>query len=165
MAFTASALVLAVALTSNVAGPVIPAEAPAAVTVSLDATPFAAPSLSESAQVLGRSATPPSWLVDRGVSRPKALPTMYATLGLLQALDIYSTRNAIDAGGRELNPAMRKASGNSGAMLAVKALSTAGSIYFAERAWKKNRKGAVVLMAVINGVTAAVVANNVRGSR
>jgi hypothetical protein len=164
MAFTASALVLAVALTSNVAGPVIPAEAPAAVTVSLDATPFAAPSLSESAQVLGRSATPPSWLVDRGVSRPKALPAMYATLGLLQALDIYSTRNAIDAGGRELNPAMRKAS-SSGAMLAVKALSTAGSIYFAERAWKKNRKGAVVLMAVINGVTAAVVANNVRGSR
>jgi hypothetical protein len=55
--------------------------------------------------------------------------------------------------------------GNSGAMLAVKALSTAGSILFAERAWKENRKGAVILMAVVNGVTAAVVANNMKAAR
>jgi hypothetical protein len=44
-------------------------------------------------------------------------------------------------------------------------LSTVGSIYFTERAWKKNRKGAVVLMAVVNGVTAAVVANNLKVAR
>jgi hypothetical protein len=50
-------------------------------------------------------------------------------------------------------------------MLAVKAVSTAASIYFAERAWKKNRKGAIVLMAAINGVTAAVVAHNLRPAR
>ncbi len=50
-------------------------------------------------------------------------------------------------------------------MLAIKALSTAGTIYFAERAWKKNRKGAVILMAVINGVTAAVAARNIRNAR
>jgi hypothetical protein len=50
-------------------------------------------------------------------------------------------------------------------MIAVKALSTAGSIYFTERAWKTNRKGAVVMMAIVNGVTAAVVAKNLRNAQ
>ena len=60
---------------------------------------------------------------------------------------------------------MQKPAGNSGAMLAVKALSTAGTIYFVERAWKKNRKGAVVTMAIINGAMAAIAANNLRNAR
>jgi hypothetical protein len=60
---------------------------------------------------------------------------------------------------------MRKASASSGAMVAMKAASTAGAIFFTERAWKKNRKGAVVLMAIVNGVTAAVVANNMSHAR
>jgi hypothetical protein len=50
-------------------------------------------------------------------------------------------------------------------MIAVKAASTAASIYFTERAWKKNRKGAIVLMAVVNGVTAAVAARNLHNAR
>jgi len=107
----------------------------------------------------------PKWMLDAQDKRPAALPLMYASLGVLQGLDIYSTRRAIDAGATELNPAMQSASKNGAAMLAVKALSTAGSIYFTERAWKKNRKGAVVLMAVVNGVTAAVVANNMKNVR
>jgi Domain of unknown function (DUF5658) len=104
----------------------------------------------------------PAWLSEGPSSRPASLPAMYATLGVLQVLDVYSTRRSLKNGGTELNPAMK---GNSGAMLAVKALSTAGSIFFAERAWKKNRKGAVILMAVVNGVTAAVVANNMKAAR
>ena len=107
----------------------------------------------------------PKWMLDAQDRRPAALPALYASLGVLQGLDIYSTRRAIDAGATELNPAMQSAAKNGAAMLAVKALSTAGSIYFTERAWKKNRKGAVVLMAVVNGVTAAVVANNMKNVR
>ena len=104
------------------------------------------------------------WMRERA-HRPGALPVLYATLGAMQGLDIYSTRRALHAGATELNPVMRRPSRNTGAMMAVKALSTAGSIYFTERAWKKNRKGAVILMAVVNGVTAAVVANNLRNGR
>lgn len=100
------------------------------------------------------------WTVDRPARRPAALPAMYATLGVLQALDVYSTRRALGAGAHEANPLMKSAAGSSAAMLAVKALSSAGTIYFAERAWKKNRKGAVVLMAAINGVSAAIAARN-----
>jgi hypothetical protein len=87
---------------------------------------------------------------------------MYASLAGLNALDVYSTRRAVGAGAHEANPLMKKAAGNAGTMLAVKAISTATTVFFAERAWKKNRKGAMVLMALINGVTAAVTVRNMQ---
>jgi hypothetical protein len=104
-------------------------------------------------------------MVDRRETRPLALPAMYATLGAMQVFDVYSTRRAVGTGANETNPLVRPTLGNSGLMLAVKALSTAGTIYFAERAWKKHRTGAVVLMAAINGVTAAIAMRNIRNAR
>lgn len=105
------------------------------------------------------------WMIDRQVSRPGAMKALYGTLGALQALDIYSTRRALARGGREVNPLLEKAAANQAAMMAMKAISTASTIYFAERAWKKNRKGAIVVLAIVNGVTAAVVASNIRNAR
>lgn len=112
---------------------------------------------------LGRSAEP--WRFDRPERRPSALPAMYAALGALNALDVYSTRRAIGSGTDEANPLMKKAAGSSGTMLAVKALSTAGTIFFSERAWKKNRQSAVVVMALINGTMAAITARNLRNAQ
>lgn len=106
-----------------------------------------------------------AWMLDRKIGRPATLHVLYGTLGALQALDVYSTRRAMNAGGTEINPVMKPTAGNQAATIALKAVSTVGSVYFAERAWKKNRKGAVVLMAVVNGVTAAVVARNLRNAR
>ena len=60
---------------------------------------------------------------------------------------------------------MRGAAGSSGTMLAAKALSTADTIYFAERMWKKNRKGAMILLAVVNGATAAIAVRNMRNAK
>jgi len=162
---TASILLLTIALTPGTTEPVGAAGAHsplagAATTMALDASAVTLPD----GPLSGRAKLP-AWMLDQSSARPSALPAMYATLGALQALDIYSTRRALNAGGTELNPVMRKSAGNSGAMMAVKALSTAGSIFFTERAWKKNRKGAVILMAVMNGVTAAVVANNLKQAR
>ena len=105
------------------------------------------------------------WMFDRKVSRPAAVKVMYGTLAALQALDIYSTTRALNQGASEANPIVAPATGNQGAMLAVKAISTATTIYFAERAWKKNPKGSVILMAVVNGLTAAAVAHNLRNAR
>jgi hypothetical protein len=166
MLLTASSLVLTFALTSGATEPAatrvsVPfAEAVATVALN-DATPTTAPD-----GPLGLASNRPAWMTEVATTRrPGALPAMYATLGLLQALDVYSTRRALNTGGMELNPVMRGSSKQAGTMLAVKALATAGSIFFTERAWKKNRKGAVVLMAVMNGVTAAVVANNMKNTR
>ncbi len=165
--FTASTLVLTLALSAGAAKPTVVAGnvaplAGAAAPVLLTAGPGAIPTAQS--RIGERALRTPAWMTDK-VARPSALPAMYATLGVLQTLDVYSTRRALNAGGRELNPVMRAPAGNAGVMLAVKALSTAGSIFFAERAWKKNRKGAVILMTVVNGVTAAVVANNLKGAR
>jgi hypothetical protein len=162
----ASAFVLTVALTSGAAGPVA---SPAAFTPLADAiatVAMDAPVGSGQAGPLqgGRSSVP-AWMQDGPAKRPAALMAMYASLGALQAMDVYSTRRALAAGGTELNPVMRTSAGHSGAMLAAKAVATAGSVFFTERAWKKNRKGAMVLMAVMNGVTAAVVANNLKNAR
>ena len=105
----------------------------------------------------------PGWVFD--AKRPSALPAMYAGLGVLQALDVYSTRRAIAGGATEMNPLLAPGVKSAAGMAAVKAASTALSIYFVERTWKRNRKGAVVLMGVLNGVTAAVVARNLQNAR
>ncbi len=79
----------------------------------------------------------------------------------MQALDAHSTYAAINRGGVEANPLMKGVVGNKGAMMAVKAGVAASTIWMAERMWKKgNRVGAIATMLIVNGVTAAVVANN-----
>ena len=103
------------------------------------------------------------WTSAQSPRRPVALSALYGTYGTLQALDVVSTRRAIAAGARERNPLMQN--GSLGAMIAVKAAAGASTIYFAERMWKKNRVGAVIVMAALNGATAAVVAHNQRNAR
>jgi hypothetical protein len=95
--------------------------------------------------------------------RPVALAALYGTYGTLQALDVVTTRRALGAGAHERNPLMK--SGNMTAMIAVKAAAGASTIYFTERMWKKNRVGAVIVMAALNGATAAIVAHNQRNAR
>jgi hypothetical protein len=97
--------------------------------------------------------------------RPAALMPMYASLGVLQGLDVYMTSSAVQRGAVEVNPIMKPVAGSQVASLAVKAATTAASIYFTERAWKHNRKGAVILMAAINVATAVVVAHNTQVAR
>lgn len=93
--------------------------------------------------------------------RPLALPALYAAQAALQALDAHSTYAALNRGGVEANPLMKGVVGNKGAMMAVKAGVAASTIWVAERMWKKgNRAGAIATMLVVNGITAAVVANN-----
>lgn len=95
--------------------------------------------------------------------RPLALGALYGTYATLQALDVISTRRALAAGAAERNPLMN--SGQMGTMIAVKAAAGVSTIYFAERLWKKNRVGAVLVMAALNGAQAAIVAHNVRNVR
>ena len=99
------------------------------------------------------------------VDRPAILPALYATFGAMQAWDIYSTRSAIQAGAREANPTAAAFAGNAGSMLGLKAATTASTIFFAERMWKKNKVGAVVMMVAINGATAAVSMHNMRNAK
>ncbi|HKY19613.1 MAG TPA: hypothetical protein VJM31_00215 [Vicinamibacterales bacterium] len=97
--------------------------------------------------------------------RPSILPLLYATLGATQAWDVYSTRTALKAGAREANPATAAFSANTGALIGLKAATTAGTILFAERMWKKNKVAAIVMLAAVNGATAAVSMHNMRNAK
>lgn len=98
-------------------------------------------------------------------SRPGALAGLYASLGALNVLDVYSTNHALKNGAREVNPIVRSTAGNISATIALKAAATATSICFAEKLWKKNRGAAIATMVIVNGATAAVVARNFRNAR
>ena len=97
--------------------------------------------------------------------RPAVLPVLYATLGAVNAWDMYSTSAALKAGAVEGNPVVAPVASNTGGMLGLK-LATAGTtIFFAERLWRKNRVAAIVMMAAINGATAAVAVRNIQNAR
>jgi hypothetical protein len=92
--------------------------------------------------------------------RPAILPALYVSVAALQALDAHSTMTALGQGGREANPLMRGVAGNRGALLAVKAGVAGGTIFLAERMWKRNRVAAIAMMVIVNAVDAVVVAHN-----
>lgn len=92
--------------------------------------------------------------------RPVLLVALYASVATLQTADVYMTRAALSRGAVESNPLMQGVAANTGALIAAKAGATAASIYVAERLWRKNRIGAIALMAASNGVLAAVVSHN-----
>jgi hypothetical protein len=94
--------------------------------------------------------------------RPRVLPMLYVSLGVAQALDIMTTTKALQAGGREQNPVMAPFAKNTGAMIAIKAATTAATIIAVEKMWKKNRVGAIAMAVVANGAVAAVAAYNTR---
>jgi hypothetical protein len=112
------------------------------------------------------SAEPPrlaSWAVLEAPKRPATLTTLYGSYAALQVLDVVSTRRALGAGAREINPLMRN--GNMAAMIGVKAAAGTATIYFAERMWKKNKVGAIAVMAALNGASAVIVARNQQHAR
>jgi hypothetical protein len=102
------------------------------------------------------------WSLSQTPKRPALLPVLYGTYAGLQALDVVSTRKALAAGASETNPFMNPR--NMGATIAVKAASGIATFYVVEKTWKKHRVGAVVLMAIMNGTSVAIVARNNRNA-
>lgn len=96
--------------------------------------------------------------------RPAMLPALYAMLGAMQVWDAYSTSVALRAGANEVNPMVAPLAKSTGALLGLKAVTTASTIFFNERMWKQHRVGAVVLMVAINGATAVVAMHNMRNA-
>ncbi|HUP39877.1 MAG TPA: hypothetical protein VM115_07130 [Vicinamibacterales bacterium] len=93
------------------------------------------------------------------------LPALYVSLGAVQAWDVYSTSAALKGGAIERHPLVAPVAGNSAGMIATKVGTAAMPVFFAERLWKKNRVAAIVMMAGINGATAAIAMRNIRNAR
>ena len=95
----------------------------------------------------------------RSAKRPAALPALYVSFAVLQAFDAYSTRQGLARGASETNTLMNGVVGTP-AFWALKAATTAGAVVAAEHLWKTNKAGAIAVMIIANGVTAAVAARN-----
>ena len=86
---------------------------------------------------------------------------MFASLGALQAYDAYSTITGLNRGLVEANPMMQGVTGNSMALVGVKAGTAAFSIYAANRLWTQNhRLAAVALIAASNVFSSFVAVHN-----
>jgi hypothetical protein len=91
----------------------------------------------------------------------KSLRTLYASYGVLQGLDMYSTIVARTNGAREVNPLLDSGYGQAAA---TKALFAAGSYLAVQQLARKNKKAAVVTLAVLNVASAFVVTRNFRNA-
>ena len=96
--------------------------------------------------------------------RGMVLPALYGMLGAMQVWDVYSTSTALNAGAKERNPAAAVFAENTGQLIGLKMATTASTIFFAERMWKKNKAAAIIMMVAINGATAAVSLHNVHNA-
>jgi hypothetical protein len=94
------------------------------------------------------------------IRRPKLLPALYAVTVFTQVLDAHSTTSALSRGGREVNPVMQGVASNRGALLAVKMGAAVGTVFVAEKLWRRNRAAAIALMVAVNVATAGIAAHN-----
>jgi len=92
--------------------------------------------------------------------RPSALIALYVSYGVTQGLDVFSTRRALERGGREGNPLAGSVGRSTAAMAAIKVASTTGIVLLTEKLWKHNRVAAIVMMVTLNAVNVVVVAHN-----
>jgi hypothetical protein len=159
----AAVVVAAVALSHFSVKPVeaqgLAATAALLTVASTDATRGAAPSATPAGLTFSESASAPDF---SRIRRPAVLPALYAMTAVTQALDAHSTMTALNRGAQEANPVMQGVASNGGALVAVKAGIAAGSIFVAEKMWRRNRAGAIATMVALNVVTAAVAAHNYR---
>jgi hypothetical protein len=132
----------------------------------MQGVPISATTLASVIEGLQLPVFEPSPRVIEKARRPAALVPLYASLSVLQGLDIHSTTSALSTGQHhEANPIMSSIVGNRGAFVAVKVASTATIIALSERMWKKHRVGAVVFAIAANSAMAVVVANNYQNTR
>ncbi len=91
---------------------------------------------------------------------------LYATYGVLQALDVHSTLRALDDGsGVEANPLLRSVVSSPTGFIAFKVASTAGVVFLIERLRKKHPVAAFALGIGVTSAQAFVVMHNYRVGR
>ena len=93
-------------------------------------------------------------------ARPASLIPLYVSFAAVQVLDLHSTYNGLERGGREANPLLGPVVESPAAFIAVKAGATAGTIYLAEKIWKRNRKAAIITMIGANIAYGVIASHN-----
>jgi hypothetical protein len=103
--------------------------------------------------------------IPTGGQNQHALVSLYVSFATLQVLDLHSTLRALDGGAVEGNPLLRGVAHQPAALIGVKALGAASTIWLAHKMSKRNKASAIVVMAAVNSAYAMVVAHNYRAGR
>jgi len=128
----------------------------------LAALPAAAQETHVASGPVSTGADGPAWAKGNEGAASHAINALYASYGVLQGLDMYSTVTARQHGAVEANPMM---AGSYSRGAAVKVLMAATTIAAVRVIEKKNKKAAAIALIAMNGVTAAVVVNNMKNAR
>jgi len=94
------------------------------------------------------------------LNRTKKFLPLYASVAVMQALDVHSTMQVLNRGGGEGNPMLRGIVSNRPLFIAAKSAVAASTIYAASRIAKRSRIGAIVTIVGLNSVYAMVAAHN-----
>jgi hypothetical protein len=116
----------------------------------------------EAPRIAGAAARPETARAVAPAAPDPGLRALYVGFGVLQGLDVYTTRVALKSGAREANPLMVGLAGRPAALVAAKAAATFGTVYLVERLRVRNRVAAVVTMAAIDSAYAMLVVRNAR---
>ena len=90
---------------------------------------------------------------------------LYLSFGVLQGLDVYTTRVALERGARETNPLMGGLADKPAALVAVKAAATFGTVYLVERMRIRHPVAAAITMAAIDSAYVMLVVRNAQVAR
>lgn len=158
-----AAILLAIAATPAFAQDTRPGLAPSARVLPARPSESALPS--RSGIVAPSAAVARAWAKESALESKRSTPVLfglYASYGVLQGLDSYSTHRALQAGATEANPLMKGGVMKNAAFKLATGALTIGAVKLME---KKSKKAAVVTMIVLNTALAGVVMNNMKNAR
>jgi flagellar biosynthesis protein FliR len=93
------------------------------------------------------------------------MTSLYATTAAMQMMDVRSTLSAFRNGATEANPMMMAIVKNKGAFIAFKAGIAMSTIWSAHSMAKRNKVGAILMLAAVNSAYAMVVNHNYQVAR
>jgi hypothetical protein len=112
-------------------------------------------------QPAGIIAPPAPIVLERKLTDPSFVKTLYVSYAALQASDIITTTAGLSRNARESNPLLRNVAHSPAAMIGVKAAGTVATIYTIERLRRRNPLVASITLIALNATMAAVTINNV----
>ena len=156
-------LVVVVGVCTGVARVASAQEAPAAADVPAVAPPALRPAAAQPSESL----RPPSLRVAPRAESPRSpvLTFLYGFTAGTQAMDVHSTRRALEAGAFETNPFMRAISSHTSGLIATKAGMTVGTIMVTEAIARHHKTTAILTLIAINAAYVYVVERNYDVSR
>lgn len=92
--------------------------------------------------------------------RRTILSSLHAVTGVVQTYDGMLTMRVLRAGGVEVNPLMKPATGNEGVLLGVKIAAAVATVIGTETLWRDNHRVAALVTSIVANSAMAMIARH-----